>query len=571
MKVKRRIGIIGGGPSGLFLYKRLLEFGDSNIEIEIFESKNVLGSGMPYSVEGANVEHITNISANETPELVTSVGDWLLTLSPEIVNRFKIDIQKFNEYKVLPRLLFGYYLTAQFDLLLEIAAKLNIHTQVRYHTKVLDIKYDIEDKGVWICTDGEESKFDDVVISTGHSWPSRFEGKYKGCFDSPYPPAKIKLKLNHEVAIRGSSLTAIDAVRTLARENGNFVTDDNGNVTYVLNNESTDFKMVMHSREGLLPAVRFHLEDSHLNNDSLLTDAEIKQHKDDNDGFVALDYLFQKNFKDIFLYKNPDFYDKIKHLTIEEFVDEMMALRFDLDSFTLLKAEYIEAEKSIKRQQTIYWKEMLAVLSFAMNHPAKYFSAEDIQRLQKVLMPLISIIIAFIPQKSCIELIALYEAKVLSLLSVGYDSEVQPQAEGIIYSFTDEENNLQQLYYKTFLDCVGQPHLSFDDFPFESLKKQKIISPARLQFKSNTIGEQAFNEGDNSVTVDSQGNYYLTVSGISINDNFQVLDIYGAYNESIYIMAVPYMGGLNPDYSGLDFCEATSLYIVENIFKEIAV
>ena len=110
--------------------------------------------------------------------------------------------------------------------------------------------------------------------------------------------------------------------------------------------------------------------------------------------------------------------------------------------------------------------------------------------------------------------------------------------------------------------------MSFDDFPFESLKKEKIISPARLRFNSSTIGEQAFNEGDSRVTVDSQGNYYLTVSGISINDNFQVLDIYGAYNESIYIMAVPYMGGLNPDYSGLDFCEATSLYIVENMFKE---
>ncbi|WP_192501012.1 hypothetical protein [Flavobacterium sp. PL002] len=57
----------------------------------------------------------------------------------------------------------------------------------------------------------------------------------------------------------------------------------------------------------------------------------------------------------------------------------------------------MEAEKSIKRQQSIYWKEMLATLSFAMNHPAKYFSAEDMQRLQTVLMPLIYIVIAFVP------------------------------------------------------------------------------------------------------------------------------------------------------------------------------
>ena len=44
--------------------------------------------------------------------------------------------------------------------------------------------------------------------------------------------------------------------------------------------------------------------------------------------------------------------------------------------------------------------------------------------------------------------------------------------------------------------------------------------------------------------------------GITINDNFQVLDKYGAYSDRIYIMAAPYIGGYNPDYSGLDFCEA---------------
>jgi len=37
-----------------------------------------------------------------------------------------------------------------------------------------------------------------------------------------------------------------------------------------------------------------------------------------------------------------------------------------------------------------------------------------------------------------------------------------------------------------------------------------------------------------------------------------VIDPYGAYNSRIYIMAIPYIGGYNPDYSGLDFCEAAS-------------
>ncbi|MDG1871200.1 MAG: FAD/NAD(P)-binding protein, partial [Flavobacterium sp.] len=128
MRAKRRIAIVGGGPSGLFLYKRLLETGETNFEVEIFEKKAILGSGMPYSTEGANDEHVTNISDNETPELVTSIGEWLQTVPQELLERFNIDIVNFNEYKVLPRLLFGYYLTAQFDLLRDIATKLGIET-----------------------------------------------------------------------------------------------------------------------------------------------------------------------------------------------------------------------------------------------------------------------------------------------------------------------------------------------------------------------------------------------------------------------------------------------------------
>ncbi|MBC7534323.1 MAG: hypothetical protein H7258_01360, partial [Ferruginibacter sp.] len=59
--------------------------------------------------------------------------------------------------------------------------------------------------------------------------------------------------------------------------------------------------------------------------------------------------------------------------------------------------------------------------------------------------------------------------------------------------------------------------------------------------------------------------YYLTVPGISINDHFQVLDKFGSYNHRVYMMAVPHIGGLNPDYSGLDFCETAAKRIANAI------
>ncbi len=60
-------------------------------------------------------------------------------------------------------------------------------------------------------------------------------------------------------------------------------------------------------------------------------------------------------------------------MSMEAFVGEMMAIREQADPFSLLKAEYEEARLSIKRKQSVYWKELLGALSFAMNYPAKHF------------------------------------------------------------------------------------------------------------------------------------------------------------------------------------------------------
>lgn len=81
---------------------------------------------------------------------------------------------------------------------------------------------------------GEQLEFDEVVICTGHKWPVKNEGVTAGYFDSPYPPSKLKLKMNHPVAIKGSSLTAIDAIRTLVRSNGTFDTGRNDKLTFTL-------------------------------------------------------------------------------------------------------------------------------------------------------------------------------------------------------------------------------------------------------------------------------------------------------------------------------------------------
>ena len=563
----KQVAIIGAGPSGLFMFKSLLENDSKNSEITFFEKKEQLGAGMPYSLEGANREHITNVSANEIPDLVTSVGDWIKTVPDDVLASYSIDRNHFNEYKVLPRLLFGKYLQAQFELLLIAASLVEIKVNIFTNTAIADI-VDIPEENKVKITDfsGNERLFDTIIICTGHSWPKKHEGKVPGYFDSPYPPSKLEIITNHPVAIKGSSLTAIDAIRTLARHNGTFFRDENDKLKYNLASSSPDFKIAMHSRSGLLPAVRFHLEDSHLVNNSVLTEKEIDAHKSRNNGFLSLDYIFEEDFKKLLAAKDPKMYAKIKEFSLEDFTSMMLDARDREAPFELFKKEYVEAAQSIKREESIYWKELLAILSFSLNYPAKYLSAEDMMRLQKSLMPLISIIIAFVPQASAIELIALYDAGILDIQAVGGDSEISINKDGgIVYNFMDESGNSHSDSYFTFVDCVGQPHLSYDSFPFEGLLKNKSISPATLFFESDKKGAEELASGNKKVNKTKDGTYELQVPGIAINDNFQIVDDSGEANIRIYMMAVPYIGGYNPDYSGLDFCEEASGRIAKGI------
>jgi len=561
-----QIALVGGGPAGLFMFKSLLHSNIKNLEVTIFERKMELGSGMPYSRQGANREHITNVSSNEIPRIVTSIQDWSQTIDKEILEYFSISVEDFNEYKVLPRLFFGEYLRGQFELLVAMAKEKGIATVIKLGTEVTDIK-DLADnlKVAVTLEDGNVFQFDKLVICTGHSWPKALEGKVQGYYDSPYPPSKLARKFNHPVAIKGASLTAIDAIRTIARHNGAFTEKEDGLLCYQVAEDCPNFKMVMHTRNGFLPSVRFHLEDSQLKSPSLLTEQELIKHREENDGFLSLDYLFEKNFKQQFIGKDSAFYHRIKDMAMEDFVAEMMELREELDPFELLKAEFAQAEKSIKRHESVYWKEMLAILSFALNYPSKYLSAEDMLRMQSTLLPLISLVIAFIPQASCRELLALHGAGCLELTAVGNDSDEAVLEEGgIIWHYRTESGEVASETYKTFINCVGQPHLDYWQFPFKSMLEDRTVSSATLRFKDAEKGKEAKQKHRDKVT-EYEGGYRLTVSGIAINDHFQVTDDYGAYNDRLYIMAVPYIGGYNPDYSGLDFCEEASGRVVAAI------
>ncbi|WP_104382846.1 FAD/NAD(P)-binding protein [Sphingobacterium sp. HMA12] len=563
MQQEIHIAIIGGGPSGLFMYKRLIEKNITGLKVSIFESRKQLGAGMPYSYEGATAEHLTNVSDHEIPTLVTSIEEYVQSLSETTLHTYGIDVDDFNRYKVVPRLLFGRYLSEQFMLLKRQADLQGIETQVYLCSQVSDI-VDMESQGQVKIVVGSTDTYivDKLIICTGHKWPTKYEGNVEHYFESPYPPSKLALKTNHAVGIRGASLTAIDAIRTLARHNGAFERNDKGEVSYTIDPGSENFKIMMHTRSGLLPAIRFHQEEPFLANSLLISEEELMLNRLENDGFVSLDFLFERNFKAQFKEKDPEFYAIVEKLSLEDFVETVLSLRGQKEPFDVFRQEYEQALQSIKKRESIYWKEVLSALSFTLNYPAKYMSAEDMLRLKKVLMPLISIVIAFVPQGSSRELLALHDAGRLEVVNVGHDSRVEPASDmGAYYYYADESGIDQKTHYKTFVDCVGQRPMGYEDFPFRSLVDSGNVSQAYLRFRSADRAKDEMLAGNDHIFVTAEGAIFLQVPGIKIDDSFRLVDQKGVSNHRIYMMAVPYIGGYNPDYSGLDFCSETSAII----------
>lgn len=564
-----KIAIVGAGPSGLMLLKKILTAPLPPFEVTIFEKSNTLGAGMPYSPQGASQQHITNVSGNELPKMPIDLVNWIKSLPAHVAESFGVDQLDFNAYKPLPRLLFGQYLNTCFHLLLQSAKQLGIPVAIK-NAEVTDLGLDSTTPSqIFVATAENTLLFDKVVVCTGHIWPKTHESKVKGYFDSPYPPQKLQTLINAKIAIKGSSLTAIDAIRSLAHANGKFVPQANGLLVFAKNESAEDFHITMHSRNALLPAVRFHLADTQLGKDEQLDKQELQEIMKANNGFVPIDYLFETRFKQMLAQKDPQFFEVIKNLSLEDFVETVLAIRQDQDAFELLEKEYESAQESISEEQTIPWKEQLGILSFVMNLPAKHFCAEDMLRLKKILMPLISVVIAYVPQSSVREMLALHKAGCLDLLAVDDDDDVIVVSDGsFAYGKKGEKIDVRNKF-DVFIDCIGQKPIAFDDLPFKTLNAQQAISPGKLYFKDAREAERELANHNQQVRKDKTGNYYLSVPGIEIDDNFQVINHLGHANSNLYMMAVPFISGLNPDYSGLDFSETASTLIAKALTKTL--
>ena len=175
------------------------------------------------------------------------------------------------------------------------------------------------------------------------------------------------------------------------------------------------------------------------------------------------------------------------------------------------------------------------------------------------------------PQPSAEQLLALYESEVLELICVDANSSVQIEGDHrFIYHYEDSAKRSLAVAYQTFVDCTGQQHLPMEEFPFKSMFEQEAVLPACVCFKDKTHGEKQRSLDSKNVTIGADGEYYLRLKGFAINDEYQPLLANGKPSDRYFIMAVPFISGFNPDYSGFDFCDQVSTIIVDKLTEQHA-
>ncbi|SCY90601.1 Uncharacterized NAD(P)/FAD-binding protein YdhS [Rhizobium sp. NFACC06-2] len=517
---------------------------------------------MPYSPKWVGPECLANIACNEIPPLNTLAQDWLLHRSDSWLADHGIARLSLGPGFIPTRAVLGEYLEAQFEELLAATVKMGITVRCVGGVNVSDITPTAEGVAVVFGNDTESSEilpFDYVVVATGHLWPG--DNASPRIMSSPWPISKLQTANAKKIGLIGTSLSAVDSCLSLAHVNGSFQRDFNGRLKYIPHDVAAGFKITMHSRSGFLPTLRFYFEFPQFELFSYITRTDLHRHIAQNNNRLSLDFVFEDVVKSAIRTKSPELYDVIAPMTVEAFSDFMINSRKSNEPFELLRQDYAASFASIRDRRPIYWKEILDDVTYMLNFYTRYFEAADLLRVREHLMPLISHLVAVLPQKSCEELLALHDAGCLSVEAIGqsWKASVGDGQDSIDLVYEDHfTSKTVTRVYDLLIDCRGQKGIDFKDFPFPTLVETGMVAPAKISAEM----------------LSDTGSYQMQdilLGGVNVDEAFHPVSAGGNTVTSLFILSAPLINGIYPYHSGLPFCNEIARIAVAALEADLAV
>ncbi len=470
-----RIAIIGSGPTGIYTLKGLVA-NPAPLAITVFEREAEPGLGTPYHPDINDRMMLSNIASIELPEICETLVGWLRRQSPDDLLRLGIPRDAIDERAFYPRVVLGEYLQAQFRQVVELGRSRGHIIDVKGAHRVADIELRRDDIRLRVDAadaDPVETVFDHVVMATGHDWPDTTETN-PGYFVSPWPAPVLKTIPAGRLGILGTSLSAIDALVTVATAHGGFLLDAAGDLQYLPKPKAEGFHATLMSRKGVLPEADFYCEIPYrplIHCTKSAVDNAIG-----SQGEHLLDALFDL-FRRELVACDPDYAASIGLglLSVETVAPAYFRAREEADPFVWAAQNLAEAEANKKRRHTVEWRYAILRMHEVIAPAIPHLNSRDLKRFHKHFKTVFVDDYATVPHDSIRRLLALRRAGKLDIVALGNDSEIDtaPVERGAVVRLDG-----QDLRFDSFIDATGQSPLSARDIPFPTLRSQGVIRKA---------------------------------------------------------------------------------------------
>lgn len=533
---------VGGGPTTIYTLHALVDQATRPFAVTVFEEQTALGRGTPYRPGWNDPAMLSNIASIEIPPLEQSLVDWLREQPDAVLAGLGVERQKIGERTFYPRLVLGEYFHSQSNKLLERAKRQGVEITVRTHCRVLDVVN--QPSGMLLTIrpakgSAFQERFDHVVLATGHQWPATPEVR-PGYFLSPWPASNLAKIPPCNIGIRGTSLTAIDALVALASANGEFAEREEGVLDYEPAPNTGAFHITMMSRKGLLPEADFYAPIPYVPLE-VCTEVAIDALIADEDGDL-LDRAFQL-FKQELALADPEYAADIGLMEIDlpGFHDRYFAPRADTDAFAWATKNLAEAQANYANMVTVAWRYAILRMHEVIERLVPYLEAQDYERFSRYFKPVFVDDYATVPHKSIKRMLALHRAGKLDILSLGDRYQIDSyRAEGGAAVQYDG----QVRGFDVFIEAMGQKPLPAKDFPFPSLVRQGII-------------HDYVEDGSKR-----------PARGIAIDDSFHPIsdDI---SDDRLFCLSLPFILGRHPFHQGITSSHEMGASVAKELAKVI--
>lgn len=575
-----KLGIIGSGPSAIYLLKHLLDQADhlkNHLqEISIFEKSQLAGMGMPYNPLTTDRYNLANIASEELPELPLSLVDWLRTLDSADLQALGLAAEEISASKIYPRLVLGQYLHAQYQRVASQIRESGIAVKELTGCEILDVMEDpISGQVTAITARREIHRFHKVIIATGHQWAGE-DRPAAGYYASPWPimkllPAEGELH-DFPIGTLGASLSAFDVINSLAHRHGRF-SSEAGKLTYLPLPGTGRFRFVMHAMHGWLPHLQFAqvepLRDiyRHVDRKSLLALIDVQ-------GFLRIETFFDQVCRPVLsdAFEKDGMPEMVRKLAdpsfmLADFVETMTDKHDYANAFEGMRREMVEARESVLRDRPIHWKEVIDDLMYTLNFHAELMPAEDHLVLRSLVMPFLLNVIAAMPLESGNILLALHDAGKVELVAGKATIAEESDEEGMTTILVESgEGGETRTNYRMFIDCGGQKPLGLPDYPFASLVTGGVARMARALF-ADPVGAGSDDVKEHLGTENGEPVYEL--GGVAVDGNYRLVRSDGKSNSRIHDIAFPHTSGLRPYSYGLQCCSDTAAIVIRSWVEQL--